>query len=213
MKDILKEKISGKIVSLFLVVIIILSAMAGAWGYKAFMAANGEDKQERVTVTDTIVKEIITPLSELVTTEYKYASIHHEKGEATKLFNKIDIPFTTNEILFKYKGTIKVGVNLENVRIEVDDNSNTISLDLPEPIVISNEIDEIVEVYDQKNGLFKEFTLDDFDDMYQRLKSENEKELMQDQEFLSSVSKNTRSAIHSFLNQDDRIVGYTVYID
>lgn len=84
------------------------------------------------TVFARIVKQ-----NELVAVSQNYTVV--DKAEdANQLFG-IDIPFTGNSFWYRYTGTLKAGVNLENATYELADTQITVTLE--EPYIISNTPD------------------------------------------------------------------------
>ena len=68
------------------------------------------------TLSPTVVFERIVSQNEMVTVSQNYAIVDKSTDDK-KLFDLIEIPFTQNSFWYRYAGTIKAGVNLENAEI------------------------------------------------------------------------------------------------
>lgn len=75
-------------------------------------------------------------VGELVT-QSAYTTVVESTDDANKLFG-IDIPFTQTKYIYNYDVIIDAGYDFSQVKWKVRDNK--IEVDMPEPIVISNEI-------------------------------------------------------------------------
>lgn len=96
-------------------------------------------KETNTALTSYTLQELVSPCAELVTADYTYSNAatitdFHDLGG-------IKIPFTTEEIVFTYSGTIKTGINLQDTAFDVNNDSKTIYITLPKAHVISHEID------------------------------------------------------------------------
>ena len=64
--------------------------------------------------------------------------------------------------MLKWDGTIKAGIDIENVKITYNKIKKTITVDIPKAKIISHEPDEnSFETLDQKDGLFNPVKVED----------------------------------------------------
>ena len=108
---------------------------------------------------DTIYEEI-QGIGELATVEYLFtdAAIFTD----SKQIGNWNIPFTQKSFTIKWNGTIKAGIQIEQIEIHVDQDNAIITITLPASQILSYEVDnESVEVLDEKNNIFNKITIQD----------------------------------------------------
>lgn len=164
---------------------------------------------ERVTVTVENLREAVLPASELSSTKYYYtdADVYENYKEAFG----VKIPFTTDEVVFTYDGVISVGIDLEKVQYEIDNENKHIRVILPELRIISNEIDassfEYPYVFD---SIFNDTNMGDYTYLIDRLKEKKAEEIMANDEFMSQARQNTETVIAEFLTASEYCRDFTV---
>ena len=111
--------------------------------------SNGEN---RVSV-DQMKVEIIE-ISEMSALQYNYEDDFEYDGGSLKFLGK-DVPFTNKSMTVFYKGTVKIGTDMEKADISMNDAGNKVTISIPHSTVLSHEIDEdSFQVIDLDNGLF-----------------------------------------------------------
>lgn len=102
----------------------------------------------------------IADIGELATLEYLFTDA--ARFSDSKQIKNWNIPFTEKSFTLKWNGTIKVGVNLEEVTFEVHEDDPVIVVTMPPAQILSYEIDESsVEILDEKNNIFNSISVDD----------------------------------------------------
>ena len=103
----------------------------------------------------------VKELKELTTIQYKYKDIATREDWNT-LFN-IKLPFTKSSFIVSYTGILKLGIDLSETKVDVDESSKTIKVTLPEPKILSNDVDlSSLKVYDEKNSIFNPVKVKDY---------------------------------------------------
>ena len=113
-----------------------------------------------VQITTSTLREIIAPAKELVSYKYYYTDAGvFEKNK--KLFDTdINIPFTKNQQVYVYSGTIGVGLNIDEINFDVDETSKKITISMPELTILYHEMDtKNFQSYDVKSSIFSALTL------------------------------------------------------
>lgn len=101
--------------------------------------------------------------NKLTYVQQKY-SITDKVTNTSKLFDKFDIPLTTNSFWYRYESLIKAGVNLENADFQTSGKTVTVTLD--QPYIISNTPDmETTGVLEENNNIFNQIHVKDVDQM------------------------------------------------
>ena len=90
-------------------------------------------------------------------------------------FNGWDIPLTQKNFIITYDGTIKAGINLDEAKVDIDQNN--LNITLPATKILSHEIDEnSIEVYDESSNIFNQISINDYKSFATKEKKKNEKD-------------------------------------
>lgn len=111
----------------FMVIGIVLGAVLAVSGM-LFIQSNTFKNTNGETIIASVVFDRIVSMNELVTVQQKY-SITDKVTNTSKLFDKFDIPFTTNSFWYRYEGLIKAGVNMEKADFQTSGKTVTVSLE------------------------------------------------------------------------------------
>ena len=113
----------------------------------------------KTTVTSDTLFQQLRSVSQLTTVEYHYTNMG--KFEKNADLNGWTIPLTKASFILAYDGKITAGVRLDDVQIDVQDK--TITITLPPAEILSHEVDEAsIEVYDESNNLFNPISISDY---------------------------------------------------
>lgn len=119
------------------------------------------EEPDPVITTDQI-EERIDSVRELVVKDYIYRNAARREASKTWLWGWT-MPFSDTSLLVIYDGTIKYGLDLQKVKVTVDEDRRAVTVALPDSRVISHEIPpESIQVLEVKNNLFNEVTFDDY---------------------------------------------------
>lgn len=107
-----------------------------------------------------LIDATIRGIGELATVEYLYTDAG-KFSDPKQLFGH-DIPFTTKSFIAKWDGTIKAGVDVNEITTNVDEDRKEIIIYIPKARIMSHEIhDETIETLDEKDGLFNPIEIAD----------------------------------------------------
>lgn len=141
-----------KKVSTIVVVVILVIGCSYFW----FRTDNGKPK-----ITNETIGVQVKELKELATIQYKYKEVASREDWNT--FFNIKLPFTKSSFIVTYTGIIKLGIDLSETKVEVDNTNKIIKVTLPESKILSNELDmKSIKVYDEKNSIFNPVKVDDY---------------------------------------------------
>jgi hypothetical protein len=102
----------------------------------------------------------ILDIGELATVEYLFTDA--AKYSQTMQYKDWDIPFTEKSFVLKWNGVIKAGVDLQAVKITVDQEKKRITVTLPRAKILSYEVDtDSIEVLDERDSIFNNLTIED----------------------------------------------------
>lgn len=160
-------------------------------------------------LTISAIEKVVKPASDLITTKYNYKDA--DTYENYKQFFGKKIPFTTDKVVFTYKGTIGVGINLSEVIYKIDNDNKTINIQLPEIGIKSNEIDDSSFQYlFESNSVFNATGMSDYTQLLATLKQKQEEEVKGDADFMNTAKQNTENVLKDFLTASDETRDYTV---
>ena len=72
------------------------------------------------------------------------------------------IPFTKKSFIIKWSGTIKAGINLEDVKTEINERDKKITVYIPKSEILSHTHDPNgFEILDESNNIFNPIEVDD----------------------------------------------------
>lgn len=136
--------------------VLLLALFSGIFIGSRFSSAKVSQKEAKIDIKAT-VKEIL-PASEYASLIYHYTSVITH-SEASKFFS-IDIPLTEKKAIYTIDGTIKMGFNCEDIRMEI--SYDNIILRMPRIKILSHEIyPETFSLFDERSSLFNRYTLKD----------------------------------------------------
>lgn len=195
--------------TLICVIVVVCVALVGVIGVKNLNLGVDED----ITLNVSTIKEILEPASDLVALKYNYAQFDtYEKSKEIKLNNKkVDVPFTKDQIVFTYAGTISLGIDLSQVSYEVDEENKVITCTLPEVKIVAHETDESqFQEFEIKNSFLTKTSWTDFNKISAELKENQEESVLKDKKVIEEVEQNAQKVISSFLKSADSAKDYEV---
>lgn len=146
-KSVPMPTVLGGSLSIFIILILLILLI---------FRGNGNPK-----ITNETLGLQVKELKELTTIQYKYKDIATREDWNT-LFN-IKLPFTKSSFIVSYTGILKLGIDLSETKVDVDESSKTIKVTLPEPKILSNDVDlSSLKVYDEKNSIFNPVKVKDY---------------------------------------------------
>ena len=209
------------IVSLVLVVVVAVT-LGGLKAENNRLAEKNTELEQRIKeLLDTpIVVEPIAPkielqqlysklneIAELATMEYLFTDA--AKFTDSKQLINLTLHFTEKSFTLKWNGVIKAGIeNLDDVKIDINEDEKKITISLPQVEILSYEVDtDSVQVLDEKNNLFNRITVDD----KIRFDSETEdamKERAIESGLLEKAQKNAENIIARLFLSDQELASY-----
>jgi len=154
------------------------------------------------TISSEKIKEKIENINELATVSYEYTKVI--KYENSKKIFDFNIPLTNKGYIVTFDGKVKVGFDLSEATIDI--NEKTINITLPEAKILSNEIDQdTMQILDEKNGFFNKLTLDDYSDFETTAKEEVIKDV-EDKGLYDQARSNVEKYLKEVMFDDYEIV-------
>ena len=121
-----------------------------------------------------------------------------------------EVPGTQSNYVYSYDGTIKAGINFEDLQLEVDRETRTITVTFPEFRILSTEIDDDSFVlYNDGANLFTSLKLEDVDKSNAELK-QTARETAIKNGILENARSNAEVLVRGFLASMYDLSVYTV---
>lgn len=173
---------------------LILGLVLGVIGTVFIQSFNPKDEHQ---LTASVVFDRIIAKNELVSASQSY-NITDKAGSSMSFFELFDIPFTDNSFWYRYVGTIKAGVDLENA--DYAQNENVITVTLNQPYIISNtpNMDES-GVMEERNNIFNPIHIEDVD-AFQRLCIEKSETSVMEGDLMDEARMNAETDIRDMFN-------------
>jgi hypothetical protein len=153
------------------------------------------DKKE--TDIRATVREVL-PAAEFISLHYRYTSVINNVDSKT-MFG-IHIPGTEKKLLAVIDGTVKLGVDCSQLKID-SLRTDTIFIKFPPIKILAHEMyPETAQVYDQKNGLFNKYRATDHFALEAQQKSEVELNVRANKDIITQARNATEYAFKSFLS-------------
>ncbi|MBZ6527549.1 DUF4230 domain-containing protein [Aerococcaceae bacterium DSM 111021] len=120
---------------------------------------SGFQTEAEPTINSDLIEHQIQEAQELTTTKYHYTNAGAFENQNT--YHGWNVPFTKKNFIVSYSGLIHAGINLEDVQVDVENLDIIVSL--PEPSILSHEIDEeSINVLDEDSSIFNPIKVDDY---------------------------------------------------
>lgn len=147
-------------------------------------------------------------LGELNTQAAYYTNVQVIRNSRTVL--GINVPFTQNQYIYSYDGTIKAGIDFSKVRAVSNDVNKTITVYYPQAYITSNSVDEnSLQIYDEERNIFTPLKLEDIQLSREMMKKEASEKAIQNG-ILDEAETTALRIIENFLYSDPIHDGYTI---
>lgn len=171
---------------------------------------NVDSSKSIPVITSETIKRELGSLQELVTQEYIYTNADKREQDAKWIFGW-SRPFSNSSLLLTYDGTIKAGIDMGEVQVNVNEESRTIIVTLPASKITDNNIpQESVTIVEVRDGLFNEVTLDDYNNFISEQKIIMEEKAIE-RGLLTKADEEARKAIKAFLSLMPGMEGENAY--
>lgn len=185
-------------------VLALAALLALAFGAGALLPRGGGEP----VITTDLISQRLDAISELATVEYHYTNMG-------KFENQVDfygwkVPLTKKSFIVSYDGTIKAGVDLSEVRVDVSGGAVTVTL--PEARVLSHEIDEeSIQIFDETKNIFNPLQISDYTGFTSDQKKEVEQRALE-KGLLTEAAEKAAGAVERLLNLTPGMEAYDLRV-
>lgn len=206
------------------IIIIILCLAIGAYGGYTYRGKDylkiTTDTQEttegpvafkdEMVITRSEVRSKLKAIGQLATYSLEYTIEKSSEDSTTvdffSLVKNWKIPWSTNKITFKCSGIVKVGIEVSEIDIDVDNENKVITVDLPDIELLDNYVIwDSVEVSEQ-NNVINPISFDQYDILVTEIEKEGLKEA-EDKKIYDKAETNLKDIIEELLEVFD---GYEI---
>lgn len=206
-----------KIGTVLLIAILFVAVVVGAFLFGRKMTENETVVTEENFITETettisgeIIREGLADIGELATEEYYYTEV--ETYDSNKKIMDFNIPFTTSRFVYSYDGVIKAGIDFGAIEVEKDDLTKIITVQLPKAKILSSEIDEdSFKMYDEKQSIFNQISISNFNDTNADLKARAEENAIK-RGLLDNADANALVMLKNFLLSTYEVSDYAIKV-
>ncbi len=112
-------------------------------------------------ITADVIRENLKDVGVLTTEEYYFTEVI--SYSSVKKLWKIELGITESSYLISYDGVVTAGIDITAVDVQKDDEQKRILVILPEPEILSVDIDpESFQLYSEKEGLGNPVSVTDY---------------------------------------------------
>ena len=179
--------------------VLLLVVVLGALGYLGATGVRFFSKTTTLGLRD---------IGELATQAGYFTSVQ-TINKSRNIFG-IEIPGTQSNYIYSYDGTIKAGIDFQDIRLEVDDVRHVIKVTFPEFRILSTEIkDDSFVLYNEGANPFTSLKVQDIQKGNAALK-ENARQTAIDNGILDNARSNAEVLVRGFLAGTYDLTVYTV---
>ena len=129
-------------------------------------------------INGQLIEQQLVEAQDLVTMTYNYSNA--SAFENQKDFNGFKLPFTHKSFILAYDGKIDAGIDMTQVTVSIDELTQEIVIDLPEPEIFNHEINSAsVEVFDESESVFNQIQVEDYANFFEQQKDEVKTEALE----------------------------------
>ena len=169
-----------------------------------------EDKPEQTKISVAEVEQILKPASDLITSRYHYTNAATFDSVLTWFGGAFENPFTHSKGYIVYDGIVSVGIAMDEIQCDIDNDAHLITVHLPKAKILAHEIDDASVTSDTKESVFNNLDAEYYAKLIDGLKKTTEEKVMNDADYLKEVRRNTELVLRNFFAASDALREFTV---
>lgn len=188
--------------------LLLLLALVLALAAAFFFGAVTSRQQTQPQITTDLIGQRLANVQELSTVAYFYTNMGRFENQLD--FYGWAVPLTRKSFIVSYDGTIKAGVNLADLTVQVSDTAVTVTL--PPATILSHEIPEdSIEIFDETHNIFNPIEISDYTGFTRDQKAEVETRAIENG-LLVEAAQRAQTAVENLLAQMPGMDAYTLTI-
>lgn len=163
---------------------------------------------EEVTISTEVIEDGLRDMGVLITQEYYFTMVEEYTDTKKVLF----IFPSVSSFIYSYDGVVTAGIDCTKIDVSKDDTKKEITISIPKSDIYSVNVDqESFKVYEEKERLWNQLTLSDFNSS--RTEFENSaKEKALSKGILKQADTNAKNVIKNFVDALQESDDYRVNI-
>jgi hypothetical protein len=166
----------------------------------------------KTEITSKEVESVLKQVSELITSKYYYTNAADFDSVLTWFGSDWVNPFTKSSGYIIYDGVVSIGIDLDKVEYEIDNDNQIITIKLPKERILAHEIDDSSVKTNSKESVFNNLDAKYYAELIDKLKKETETKIMNNKEYLEQVRSNTKIVIQDFFKNEEKMADYEILI-
>ena len=159
----------------------------------------GEKEKSIVTLDEVRTK--LVAIGELSTYSGQY-TVKKGRDFFRNVLDDIRIPWTTNNVTIECEGIVKVGYDVNEIGVDIDDKSYTIYISLPEATVNDNYVIWDSVICKEDNNPFNPIDFEEYKLLIDEIEEEGLSQ-SEEQEIYKAAEENIKNIIVNFLSGMD----------
>lgn len=160
---------------------------------------NFVSKDEKAAIiTNTIVEEKLSQIDQWSTSEFKYNGVY-SKTKQREFFGQC-VPLADNNVEIEYEGVIKVGYVTGDIKTEVNNVTNTITVKMSSPEVFDNYIILDNLKIKEENNILNPLHVSDLPTYFGSIKSDELARAEQEYNIYAEAEKKAKEVISEKLS-------------
>ena len=159
----------------------------------------GEKEKSIVTLDEVRTK--LVAIGELSTYSGQY-TVKKGRDFFRNVLDDIRIPWTTNNVTIECEGIVKVGYDVNEIGVDIDDKSYTIYISLPEATVNDNYVIWDLVICKEDNNPFNPIDFEEYKLLIEEIEEEGLSQ-SEEQEIYKAAEENIKNIIVNFLSGMD----------
>ncbi len=162
------------------------------------------DEKVVITVDTQVIEDGLINMGFLVTQEYYFTNVetYTKEKKVLKFFD------ATSELAYSYDGYVTAGVDFEKIRVIKDEDTKTITVEVPDAEIQTVYIDkDSFQVFTEKESMWNKMDVTDFNDSLKEFeKAAKEKAL--ESGILERANEQAEALVYNFLNNSQNVKNY-----
>ncbi len=167
-----------------------------------------KEKEDKVliSVSTETIQDGLANMGILITQEYYFTQVEKYTKEKTIL----SFITTSSEFMYSYDGSVMAGVDFAGIKLETNENTRTITVEMPDSEIQAVTIDkDTFKIYSEKDSLWNPLKLEDYNISLVEFESAARQKAL-DSGILARSDEQAENIVREFIISLPNTAGYTV---
>jgi len=188
--------------------VLLAAVLAVSLGLSFFLGSVTARQEAQPQLTTDLISQRLAGVQELSTVAYFYTNMGRFENQLD--FYGWAVPLTRKSFIISYDGTIKAGVDLSRMAVQISGSAVTVTL--PPAEILSHEIPEdSIEIFDESHNIFNLIQISDYTGFTQDQKAQVEARAVENG-LLTQATERARATVEHLLSLVPEMEQYTLTI-